>query len=95
MAQSTAKKPPKVLDYLLVRPKPKGGHDIEHHYTNPTRHQAEVYTFGEDEGDKAAKHIARHARLNPNLEEPGSTRNQLSHHGRMLRSLSYRPRAGA
>ena len=87
--ESTAKKPPKVLEHLLVRPKPDGGHEIEHHYTHP-RHKAEIHTFGKDEVERTIKHLLRHAGLqHPDVEEQGGSKPE-PWSGKILKSASYR-----
>lgn len=63
VAQSArAKKSPKVLDHLEIHPRMGGGHNIEHHYQG-YQHDKETKEFEEHEGDKAMKHIAKHAGL--------------------------------
>ncbi len=91
VSESTAKKPPKVVDYLLVRPKPDGGHDVEHHYTH-SKHKAELHTFGagKAEGRRASAHLLRHAGLpHPKLEEQGDSEPE-PYSSRILKSASYR-----
>jgi hypothetical protein len=74
IAESTkAKKSPKVLDHLEIHPRLGGGHIIEHHYTG-YQHEKESHKFSEDQGERAMKHIAKHAGLpHPELEEQGGS----------------------
>lgn len=57
-----SKKGPKVLSHLEIHPQLGGGHVVKHVYSG-YEHDARPYSFGKDEGARAAAHIARHAGL--------------------------------
>jgi len=72
-SSSRAKKTPKVLKRMEIEPRLGGGHVITHHYTS-YQHDSEPHEFDGDEGEKAMKHIAKHAGLpHPKLEEQGGS----------------------
>lgn len=52
-------KPAKVLDYITVKKGEKGGHIVEHHFTN-YEHKSESYPFSKDDGEGALAHVAKH-----------------------------------
>lgn len=69
VAQSAkAKKTPKVLERMEIKPKLGGGHIITHHYSG-YQHEPKAHSFGKDDGEKAMAHIAKHA----GLEEQGGS----------------------
>ena len=57
-----SKRGPKVLQHLEIHPQLGGGHIVKHVYDG-YEHEAKPYQFGKDEGERAMKHIARHAGL--------------------------------
>jgi hypothetical protein len=56
------KKGPRVLSHIEIHPAMKGGVTVKHVYSG-YQHDPREYNFGEDEGDRAAAHIARHTGL--------------------------------
>jgi len=54
------KKGPKVLDEVRIRRALNGGHTVTHHYEG-YQHEPKPYSFGPQEGARAAAHVARHA----------------------------------
>ena len=63
------KRTPKVLSHIEIKPKMGGGHIITHHYTS-YQHEPKPHNFGPDDGERAMKHIAKHAGLpHPEIAE--------------------------
>jgi hypothetical protein len=63
VAQSgTRARHPKVLESILIKPRLGGGHSLTHSYTH-YQHEPDVHEFSDSEGEKAMKHIAKHAGL--------------------------------
>lgn len=56
------KKGPKTLSHIEIHGQLGGGTMIKHVYSG-YQHDPREYKFGEDEGDRAAAHIARHTNL--------------------------------
>lgn len=53
------RKPPKVLEGIMVRPGADGGHIAEHQFTH-YEHKAEPHIFGESEGSELVDHLVKH-----------------------------------
>lgn len=56
----------KRLHHLEVRQAENGGHVVTHHFHEDglVYHKPVDHVFGEDEGDEALSHIAKHAKIN-------------------------------
>jgi hypothetical protein len=77
-----AKKGPKVLSHLEIRPQLGGGHIVKHVYEG-YQHEPRPYSFEEGEGQRALAHIARHTGLSEHLnggaeEEPSETEEEIA-----------------
>jgi len=63
-----SKRVPKVLKHLEVAPRMGGGVHVTHHYIH-YQHEPEVHSFKDHEGERAMKHIGKHAGLMIDEEE--------------------------
>lgn len=61
-AESSRRKPAKVLDHIEVHPKMGGGHTVKHVYTS-YEHESKEVPFSMAQGYEAAKHILKHSGL--------------------------------
>lgn len=66
-AESSKRKPRKVLDHIEVHPKMGGGHMVKHVYTS-YEHEPKEVPFTKNQGTEAAKHILKHSGLSHVLE---------------------------
>lgn len=66
-AESSRRKPAKVLDHIEVHPKMGGGHTVKHVYTS-YEHESKEVPFSKSQGYEAAKHILKHSGLGHVLE---------------------------
>lgn len=56
------RKPPKVLEGIMVKPGENGGHIAEHHFTS-YEHPHESHVFGESEGNELIDHLSKHLNI--------------------------------
>lgn len=56
------RKPPKVLDGIMLKAGADGGHIAEHQFTS-YEHKPEPHIFGESEGKELLEHLVKHMNI--------------------------------